>query len=404
MFASSDKISDKKYQDLEKFAKTLHYLNTMYYDEKKVSHDEMITHALSGIVKKLDPHTSILPAEAFRQLSQDTKGEFGGVGMILTREKTKLVVVSAIEDTPAFRAGIQSGDEIVVINGQNVEEALKKGSDSLLKGIPGSILAIKIKRKNTPKLLDLKLRREIIKIKSVKSTMLANQQLYIRLSSFQQTSADEFKAALSKYSSKAKGVIVDLRNNPGGLLDRAAHIADLFLDSGIIVSTVGRKNEYIEREFAHKQGTYFQLPVVVIVNKGSASASEILAGALQDHKRALIVGEKSFGKGTVQTLLPLPDGSALKITIAKYLTPNNQAIQSNGIKPDFSIQALAKQVNMASRWTAYSRQFAFKGSIAKDQTLLASMYYLSNWKKNLGTKRSSDKSIQLPRKFQQKFL
>jgi len=328
---------DKRYQALETFARALHYLETMYVDPTKVKEDEMVAHALKGIVDHLDPHTLIMPKKAFEQLTSDTQGKFGGVGIIVSQERGKLIVVSPIEDTPAHRAGIQSGDEIISIDGIPLGQLRNEDAVDRMRGDPGSTLKLQVRRKAVKDPIDFALRREIIKVKSVRGQPLSQGIEYARISSFQETTGDELTKMLKAKEKDIRGLILDLRDNPGGLLDQAVQVADLFVESGLIVSTVGRDNQRMEREFAKSRGTMLGFPIIVLVNGGSASASEIVAGALQDHERGLVLGTTTFGKGSVQTLVSLPDGSGLKLTIARYYTPKDRSIQAKGITPDIVI-------------------------------------------------------------------
>ena len=334
---------DDRYRALETLARGLFYLETLYVDESKVKQDLMITNALKGIVAKLDPHTMVMPGRAFKQLTIDTQGKFGGVGIIVSAEQGKLIVVSPIDDTPAFRAGIKSGDEIIAIDGVPLSDMKTGEATEKMRGRPDSKIELLIVRKGKKEPLTFELVREVIKVKSVRSKELGSGVLYARISSFQDNTTNDLKKALEKSKKDLKGVILDLRDNPGGLLDQAVRVSDLFVESGLIVSTVGRTEQDIEREFAHKRGTYSDFPMIVMINGGSASASEIVAGALQDHKRALILGTTSFGKGSVQTLVSLPDRSGLKITVARYYTPNDRSIQAKGIKPDVIVAAKKKK-------------------------------------------------------------
>lgn len=335
---------DPHYQSLETLARGLFYLETMYVDESKVKSDELAVMALKGVVDKLDPHTVLLPKKAFEQLTSDTQGKFGGVGIIVSQEKGKLIVVSPIEDTPAFTAGIKPGDEIVAIDGKPVNTIKQPEAVDLMRGEPGSTLEISVRRVGLDDILDFKLVREIIKVKSVRSATLGQGIIYSRIASFQENTAEDLLQEIKK-TPHAKGLVLDLRDNPGGLLDQAVRVCDLFIESGLIVSTVGRDKARIEREFATKRGTIPPIPMVVLVNGGSASASEIVAGALQDHERALIMGTTTFGKGSVQTLISLPDGSGLKLTVARYYTPKDRSIQAKGITPDVIIQQKIKPTN-----------------------------------------------------------
>lgn len=335
---------EDRYKAFETFARAVYYMENMYVDKEKVEdQNAMIHNALQGIVEKLDPHTMIMPKKAFEQLTIDTQGKFGGVGIIVSQERGKLIVVSPIEDTPAQKAGVLTGDEIVAIDGELISKL--KGSDAVdrMRGLPGSVLKLTIQRKDSKTPLEFALTREIIKVKSVRSQDLANEISYIRMTSFQENTTEELEEILRKKGKSSKGIILDLRDNPGGLLEQAVSVVDAFVESGLIVSTVGRDHSRIEREFARKRGTYSGFPMIVLVNGGSASASEIVAGALQDHGRALIVGEQTFGKGSVQTLVTLPDGSGLKLTVARYFTPKDRSIQAKGIAPDIVVPEKEQQ-------------------------------------------------------------
>jgi carboxyl-terminal processing protease len=327
-----------RYRNLETLARGLFYLENMYVDPEKVNEEQMVQHALRGIIEHLDPHTMLMPAKAFEQMNIDTQGKFGGVGIIVSQERGKIVVVSPIEDTPAHKAGIKAGDEIVEIDDQPVSKMKNPDAVDRMRGDPGSVMKLTIRRKDVKDPIRFKLTREIVKVKSVRGHLLEATTLYARISSFQENTADELESLIQKHDpNMLTGMILDLRDNPGGLLDQAVSVADLFIDSGIIVSTVGRDKEKVEREFARKRGTIASFPVVILINGGSASASEIVAGALQDHERALLVGTTTFGKGSVQTLISLPDGSGLKLTVARYYTPKDRSIQAKGIRPDVYI-------------------------------------------------------------------
>jgi carboxyl-terminal processing protease len=332
-------VLDERYKALETFARALHHLETMYVDPNKVKEEDLVMHALKGIVDNLDPHTMVMPRKAFEQLTSDTQGKFGGVGIIVSQERGKLIVVSPIEDTPAFKAGVKSGDEIIAIDGIPLSQLKNEDAVDRMRGDPGSVLKLQIRRKDIKDVLNFDLRREIIKVRSVRGQSLSQGIEYVRISSFQESTGEELQNILKDKSNTIRGLVLDLRDNPGGLLDQAVQVADLFIESGLIVSTVGRDNQRMEREFAKSRGTMLGFPIVVLVNGGSASASEIVAGALQDHERALILGTTTFGKGSVQTLVTLPDGSGLKLTIARYYTPKDRSIQAKGITPDIIITA-----------------------------------------------------------------
>lgn len=345
--------SYNRYKNLETLARGLFYLETMYVDPDKVKEDQMIQHAIKGIVDHLDPHTLLMPAKAFEQMTMDTQGKFGGVGIIVSQERGKIIVVSPIEDTPAHKAGIKAGDEITEIDDQPISKFKNADAVDRMRGEPGSLMKLTITRKDVKEPIKFKLVREIIKVKSVRGQMLEDTTLYARISSFQENTSEELSALIQKNNpQKMTGMILDLRDNPGGLLDQAVAVTDLFIESGIIVSTIGRDKNRVEREFARKRGTLSPFPVVVLINGGSASASEIVAGALQDHERALLVGTTSFGKGSVQTLLSLPDGSGLKLTVARYYTPKDRSIQARGIRPDI----IVSEKNAVARETSGPRK------------------------------------------------
>ncbi|MCX6128962.1 MAG: S41 family peptidase [Proteobacteria bacterium] len=339
LFAAETENSENRYRSLETLARGLYYLENLYVDPAKVKSDDMVYHALKGIVSTLDPHTMVMPKRAFDQLTSDTQGKFGGVGIIVSTERGKMIVVSPIEDTPAYRAGIKSGDEIIAIDDQQIDQIKSGDASELMRGKPDSKIKLTVRRKGEEKPLNFVLVREIIKVKSVRSADLGNGIFYARISSFQDNTSEELSEVMTRYAKDSRGMILDLRDNPGGLLDQAVKVSDLFIESGVIVSTVGRSPKDIEREFAHKRGTYADIPMVVLINGGSASASEIVAGALQDHERSLIMGTTSFGKGSVQTLVSLPDHSGLKITVARYYTPKDRSIQAKGITPDVVVAA-----------------------------------------------------------------
>jgi C-terminal peptidase prc len=296
--------------------------------------------AMNTLLVSLDPHSSFLPADMFKELAIDTRGNFGGIGIEITMKKDMLTIVSPIEDTPAFQAGIKAGDQIIMVDGQStngitVQEAVKK-----LRGKVNSKVTVTIVREGFAKPKDFVLNREVIKIKSVKAKVLANHIGFIRLSAFMEMTREDLKRAIQDLEATAnpmKGLILDLRNNPGGLLNQAVEVSDIFLKSGTIVSTRGRTKDMESKNFAKNNNDEFTGPIVIIVNEGTASAAEIVSGALQDNGRALIIGTQTFGKGSVQTIIPLEDGSALKLTTAKYYRPKGQVVQDIGITPNVII-------------------------------------------------------------------
>jgi carboxyl-terminal processing protease len=325
----------ESYEGLETLTNVMAMIQKNYVEE--VPTKKLIEGAINGMLAALDPHSAYLTPDLYKELQVDTKGSFGGLGIEITTRNNVLTVVSPIEDTPAYRAGIKSGDQIVKIDGEltkdmGLVEAVKK-----MRGPKDTKVTLTLRREGRPDLFDVTLTREIIKIQSVKSKMLEKGYGYIRVTQFQERTDDDLERALKQLDKDAgglQGLVLDLRNNPGGLLTQAVRVSDLFLDSGLIVYTDGRLENQKQKYFAHKAGTWSDFPMVVLVNGGSASASEIVAGALQDHKRALVLGTQTFGKGSVQTILPLDDNSALRLTTARYYTPSGRSIQATGIVPD----------------------------------------------------------------------
>ena len=326
------------YSKLKLFGDVLSVVQNSYVEE--VSADNLIRGAISGMIQTLDPHSSYLTPDMLKQVEVETKGAFGGLGIEIGMKDGFLTVIAPIEDTPAARAGLQAGDRIVRIENEstknmNVMDAVKR-----LRGEPGTKVTITVVREPYTESKSYTITRDIIKIRSVRAKYLGDGIGYIRLAQFQQDSHAEMERALQgflKEKEKLRGLVLDLRNNPGGLLDQAVKVADEFIDSGLIVYTDGRVEAQKTKYAAHKEGTYTGFPIVVLVNAGSASASEIVAGALQDHGRAIILGQRTFGKASVQTILPLDDGSALRLTTARYYTPNGRSIQAKGIEPDILV-------------------------------------------------------------------
>ena len=337
-------VPREDYESLETFTNILAIVRKNYVDE--VNTKELMTGAINGMLNSMDPHSGYLTPELYKELQMDTQGRFGGLGIEITIRNGMLTVVSPIEDTPAFRAGIKAGDQILKIDDEftkdmNLTQAVKK-----MRGLKGSKLNLSIKREGVPDLLNFSIVRDTIRVQSVRSRVLEEGYAYIRLAQFQERSDRDLQKALEKLSSEkggVKGLVLDLRNNPGGLLTQAVRVADLFLDSGMIVYTEGRLESQKQKYFARKEGSWTEFPMVVLVNGGSASASEIVAGALQDHKRAVILGTKTFGKGSVQTILPLDDNSALRLTTARYFTPKGRSIQATGIVPDIVLENVPVQ-------------------------------------------------------------
>jgi len=327
------------YEKLKIFGDVLSAVQTSYVEEPNV--DQLVEGAIKGMLQNLDPHSSYLTPDMMKQMEVETKGMFGGLGIEIGVKEGILTVIAPIEDTPAFRAGLKAGDKIVKIENDSTKEMTVMDAVKRLRGDPGTKVTIWVTREGFPEARPFTITRDIIKIKSVKAKVLGDGIGYIKLLQFQQDSADEMEKALQAQKNEKdgfRGLVLDLRNNPGGLLDQAVKVADKFIESGLIVYTDGRIEAQKFKYSAHKEGTYTGFPIVVLVNAGSASASEIVAGALQDHGRAVVLGTKTFGKGSVQTILPLEDGSALRLTTARYFTPNGRSIQAKGIEPDIVVR------------------------------------------------------------------
>ena len=327
------------YKGLKMFADVIDLVEKNYVDE--VDTKELIQKAIQGMVSSLDPHSQLLPPEAFEELQIDTKGEFGGIGIVITMQKGLLTVISPIEGTPAQKAGVKAGDIIIKVDGEYTKDMMLWEAVKKMRGPQGESVIITIVREGLDKPIDFNLVRDIIPIESVRYISLESGYGYVRVSNFQDSTSTDLKAAIKKLESSKmplKGLVFDLRDNPGGLLNQAIEVSDMFIDEGNIVSIKGRQKRHTKVFKAHANINKHNYPIVVLINGGSASASEIVAGALQDHKRALILGTTSFGKGSVQTVETLKDGYGLRFTIARYYTPNGRSIQAQGIIPDIKVK------------------------------------------------------------------
>lgn len=327
------------YEMLNLFGEVMERAKISYVEE--VSDKKLIEAAINGMLTSLDPHSSYLDTESFAYMSEQTRGKFGGLGIEVTMDNGLVMVVSPIDDTPAAKAGIKSGDYITHIDGQTVIGLTLNEAVAKMRGKIGTKIKLSVRRANA-KPFEVTLKREEIKIHSVKTEIKNDNILYIRISSFAEENDKEIikavKDAQKKLKNKLAGIVIDVRNNPGGLLDQAVAVSDLFLDKGEIVSTRSRNEEDTVKYTAQTGDIAAGLPMVVIINEGSASASEIVAGALQDHHRAIVIGEKSFGKGSVQTVIPLGEYGAMRITTARYYTPSGRSIQAKGIEPDILVK------------------------------------------------------------------
>jgi carboxyl-terminal processing protease len=329
---------DAAYENLQTFTNILAIVQKNYVED--VTTDQLVEGAINGMLTSLDPHSAYLTPDLYKELQVDTKGSFGGLGIEITVRNGVLTVVSPIEDTPAYRAGVKAGDQVIKIDGEFTKDMTLVEAVKKMRGPKGSKVILSIKREGVNSLFDVSLVREVIKIQSVKSKWLDKGYGYIRLAQFQERSANDVERVLETWSREGsiEGIVLDLRNDPGGLLTQAVKVSDLFLDAGMIVYTDGRLENQKQKYFARRPGSYTDFPMVVLVNGGTASASEIVAGALQDHKRAVILGTTTFGKGSVQTILPLDDNSALRLTTARYYTPSGRSIQATGIVPDIVLE------------------------------------------------------------------
>ncbi len=338
------------YESLEVFANIIHIVQKHYIDD--IPTEDLIEGAIEGMMSSLDPHSAYLTPELYRELQVDTRGTFGGLGIEITVRDDVLTIITPLADTPAARAGVKPGDQIVKIDGKLTKGMSLMEAVSLMRGPKGTPVTLTLVRESSPQLIDVDIVREIIKVTSVKDLkVLEDRYGYVRVTQFQEATARELEEAITQLADETpgdlEGLVLDLRHNPGGLLNEAVKVSDLFLDSGLIVYTEGRSDNQEQRFLAHHDGTEPNRPMVVLVDEGSASASEIVAGALQDHKRAVLVGTQTFGKGSVQTILPLDRDSALRLTTARYFTPSGRSIQATGIRPDVIVERAIKVASAA---------------------------------------------------------
>jgi carboxyl-terminal processing protease len=328
------------YKQLKVFSEVLDIIDKNYVES--VDSKKLLQGAINGMMKSLDPHSTFMTEEMFKELEVETKGSFGGIGIEITILNDVLTVVSPIEDTPAFLAGVKAGDQIIKIDGQSTKDITIMEAVTKLRGPRDTKVTITIMREGLPKPKDITIARAIIQVKSIKSRRIDDQFGYVRISAFQERTAEDLKKAISELQGKSplplKGLVLDMRNNPGGLLAQSIEVSDVFLKSGTIVSTRGRIKSVESKSVARDDGNELTCPIVILVNEGTASAAEIVSGALQDNGRALVLGTQTFGKGSVQTVIPLEEGAALKLTTAKYYTPGGRSIQAEGITPDVTVK------------------------------------------------------------------
>ena len=309
---------------------------------ESINDKKLLENAIRGMLQGLDPHSAYLDKEAYRELQEGASGKFGGLGIEVGYEDGFVKVISPIDDTPAQRAGVKAGDLIIKLDGKSVKGISLMEAVKMMRGKPGSEIVLTILREGEEKPFNLPVVRDVITVKNIKSETIEPGLMYIRISNFQIHTVDDMRKSLKKLKNEntdnLKGLVLDLRNNPGGLLNAAVGVSDLFLNNGLIVYTEGRIKDSKLKFTAKPTEVFKNIPIIVLVNGGSASASEIVAGALQDHKRAIIMGERTFGKGSVQTILPMSDETALKLTTARYYTPSGRSIQASGIEPDMIVK------------------------------------------------------------------
>ncbi len=364
-------VAAQHFEYLELFTKILWYVQNNYVEE--VDSKKLIEGAIKGMLSELDPHTIYLPPDQYKEMQVDTSGKFGGLGIEITMENGYLTVVTPIEDTPAFNAGVEPGDRIVMIEdkaakikkdtkGMTLQDAVQ-----LMRGKRGSKVTIHVLRKGNEKPIPIEIERDIIRVESVKFGLIEQDYGWLRITNFQTNTLKDVERGIEKMirdnKKNLKGLVLDLRKNPGGLLEEAVAVAGLFVGKANIVSTIGRDKKTKDVEYSHPQKTYTDFKLAVLVDEYSASASEIVAGALQDHKRGVIVGKKTFGKGSVQTVIDLENEAGLKLTVARYYTPNGRSIQSQGIVPDIEVDRIDMSVIEKARKQKSIREADLKGHI-----------------------------------------
>ncbi len=334
------KNSNELYEKIDLFGEVLEIIKQEYVDD--VNQVDIMDSAINGLLQSLDPYSAYMSPKSFEGMQTDTKGEFGGLGIEIGMESGVVKVISPIDDTPAANAGIKAGDYIVKINDEQVQGKTLTEAIELMRGTIGSSIKLTVRRKNVRNALEFKITRAIIEVKSVEAKIIGNKKEigYLRLKSFNENSDEQLFKNINSFekNNKLVGYILDLRNNPGGLLTQAINITDFFLDEGEIVSTKGRKITETRRFFSKKGDNIDGKPLIVLINNGSASAAEIVSGALKDHKRAIILGENSYGKGSVQSIVPLKNGGGLRLTISKYYLPSGKSISEVGVSPDIFVE------------------------------------------------------------------
>ena len=384
---------DNTYEELKLFASVLDLVQRNYVEE--VDTKKVMYGAIQGMLSSLDPHSSFMKPEDFKELQVETKGSFSGIGIEISLKDGVLTVVSPIEDTPAYKAGLKANDKIVKINGKTTKDMTLIDAVKVLRGKKGTDVEVTIYREGWTEYKDFTITRDVIPLRSVRAMMLEDGYGYARVTNFQNKTSDDLELALERMEGKKglKGLVLDLRNNPGGLLDQAVKVSDLFIDKGLIVYTDGRISQQNMKFEATENGKKRDYPVVVLVNEGSASASEIVAGALQDHKRALVVGMQTFGKGSVQTIIPIDDGAAVRLTTARYYTPSGRSIQAKGITPDIKVdfEAPSDKKDDKKKGFHFIKEKDLKGHLENDTEKADKASETKKQKNSKKQKKSSEK-------------
>ncbi|MEK6577744.1 MAG: S41 family peptidase [Bdellovibrionota bacterium] len=365
-----------RYDNLELFNRILHFVEANYVDE--VKHKDLIYGAIKGMLETLDPHSNFLPADVFKDMKIDTSGKFGGLGIEIGVKDQLLTVIAPIDDTPAWKAGLKPNDRIVKINNESTKGMSLQEAVGKMRGKKGTDVVLQIYREGFKELKDVTITRDEIKIQAVKFESLEPEYGYVRLASFNENAGADVRKAIEKLEKKGKkmrGLVFDMRTNPGGLLDQAVEVSSLFMDEGVIVSTIGRNRDQKEVKYAQKGKARKDFPVAILVNSSTASAAEIVAGALQDHHRAIIMGQPTFGKGSVQTVMEVAPDVGLKLTIARYYTPSGRSIQEKGVQPDIILDDFdPKVLNEARRKQESFRERDLKKHMANPDDEAAKDY------------------------------
>lgn len=355
--ARADGANASPFANLGIFARALAHIENAYVDP--VDQDALVHGAIRGMVSALDPHSTYLDPEEYRILTSDTRGRFAGIGVEIAPRDGWLTVLGVFEHGPAAEAGIRPGDRFLTIEGRDARDLRIQDAVRLMRGEPGTSVRVALRRPGREEALELTMVRAFIEVNPVEASLLSDGVLYLRLKAFQGNTFDEMQSAIEtaqrEHGSELRGIVLDLRNNPGGLLHQSVEVVDAFIEDGIIVSTRGRGGEMLSESRARRRGTWPRWPMVTLINGYSASAAEIVAGALQDHERSLIMGTRSWGKGSVQNVIELPDASALKLTIARYYTPSGRSIQAQGIEPDLPVEQVPPGVLRQARRDAANR-------------------------------------------------